>query len=370
MGKFNNEYEYIFHLIGSVLKDFQPEEKPEEFDFESLFKIGMKHRIHNIMFYAVEKLKNQPKEDLRKELSDLRDMSIVLELTQIYEYEKFTAQLIENKIRFLPLKGLFMKDWYPQRDMRTMSDIDIVFDPENMEKVHEILVSDGYNARIEEDEDHDLYRKDKVLFEAHHSLFTSGGEDFYQLFADPFEHTIEISPYCHNFDKNWFFIYLFCHLAKHYSSAGTGIRSIMDIWVYINKYGDQLDFDLIFSELKKAGVDELCKDIISLSKVWFDGEEMTDKFQEMTNYILDCGVYGTKLHRAYNNAKKMGKFKFFFFRVTPPLKVMRNEYPVLKKAPVLLPFFWIYRGIGVVLFKRKNIKKELNYINQDKNITE
>lgn len=366
MAKFNNSYEYIFHLVSSVLKGTQPEELPEEYSFEEIFKIGVKHRIHNIMFYAIEKLKTQPNPELRQDLSNLRDREIVREFNQIFAFEQLTEKLTAEKIRFLPLKGIYLKDLYPQRDMRTMSDIDMVVDAENMQRVHDILVADGYDARVEEDEDHDAFRKDKILFEVHHSLFSHGGEDFHALFSDPFEHTYEEKPYMYNFDKNWFFIYLFAHLAKHYTSGGTGIRSIIDIWVYINKYNDELDFDYIFKQLKKANADELCKDIIALSKVWFDGEEMTEKFAGMTDFIIDSGVYGNSLTRAYNNVNKMGKAKFFFYRVTPPYKVMKHEYPVLQKVPVLLPFCWIYRGIGVLIFKRKNIKKELDYIKQDK----
>lgn len=369
MAKFSSEYEYILHLLNCILKNTQPEEKPDNLDFERIFIIACNHKIENILFYGIEKLKYGPSAELMKQWSDKRDKAIIRDFTQLHEFNNVTAALEKNQIRFLPLKGIYLKDLYPQRDMRSMSDIDIIIDPENVQKVHDIMTSMGYESEIQEDQDHDAYlKKPHICFEMHRELFSHSGEAFAVLFDNPWEHTEKLSDYSYNFDKNWFFIYLFAHLAKHYQSAGTGIRSIMDIWVYLNAYGDQLDFDYIYKQLKKTGSVELCKDIIKLSHIWFDGEPSSEKYDRMSDYILESGVYGKRLNLSYNNIRKMGKFRFILFRAFPPLYVMKRYYPILRKAPVLLPFVWIYRGITCLLFKRKNISKEIKYINQDKQI--
>lgn len=369
MAKFNNEYDYIFHLLSSVLKGTQPEEKPESLDWQKIFHICKRHCVENMAFYAVEKLENGPESELKKKWSDKRDRGIIRDFTQLHEFNMATAEFAKEGIRYLALKGVYLKDLYPQRDMRSMSDIDILVDVENLPKVNDILVNMGYTVRVEEDEDHDNYsKKPYTIIEVHRSLFSHGGERFHDLFAEPWAIAAEQEPYSWNFDKNWFFIYLFSHLAKHYQSAGTGIRSIMDIWVYLRAYENELNFDFIYKQLDKVNGIQLCKDIIQLSKIWFDGEKSSDKFDNMANYVLDCGVFGKRLNISYNNIRKMGKFRFMLFRVFPPLSVMKPMYPILKKAPILLPFAWIHRGFVCLIFKRKNITKELNYINNDKQI--
>ena len=366
MAKFNNVYEYIFHLLASILKGTQPEEKPEGVSFDEIFAIGKEHHIANMLYYAVEKLENGPSDELNKEWAKKRDQGIVREFTQSYEYGIVSNLFVKNQVRFLPLKGILLKDLYPQRDMRSMSDIDILVDLENAGKAGAILKRLGYIPNIEEDEDHDGYlKKPHTYFEIHRSLFTHGGENSYILFENAWEHATEVSPYIWHYDKTWFFIYLFAHFEKHYNFSGIGIRAVMDIWVYLNKYGNELDFDYIYSQLEKSGSAQLCRDIIGLTKVWFDGETWNDKYKQMTNYILDCGVYGNNIVKSYNTRQKQGKFRHLIFRIFPSVKTLEPNYPILKKVPFLLPFIWIYRWFAALTFRRKDVKKELDYINSD-----
>ena len=47
---------------------------------------------------------------------------------------------------------------------------------------------------------------------------------------------------------------------------------------------------------------------------------------------------------------------------------MKQQYPILRKLPFLLPFMWLYRLVNILLFKRSKIRKgqkRLNQINDD-----
>ena len=59
----------------------------------------------------------------------------------------------------------------------------------------------------------------------------------------------------------------------------------------------------------------------------------------------------------YNN-KKTYLFRLFF----PEFKVMKGKYPVLKKAPVLLPAMWIARIFKDILSKDNSVKNRLDTI--------
>ena len=39
---------------------------------------------------------------------------------------------------------------------------------------------------------------------------------------------------------------------------------------------------------------------------------------------------------------------------------MKESYPVLKKAPVLLPFLWVYRASKTLFFKKEKAAKIKN----------
>lgn len=47
--------------------------------------------------------------------------------------------------------------------------------------------------------------------------------------------------------------------------------------------------------------------------------------------------------------------KSIFSLLFPSLEVMQIGYPILKKSPFLLPFFFIIRGLKIVLFRRDRL---------------
>ena len=364
MATFNKEYEYIFHLLACVLKNEQPHEKPSDLSFENIYMIAKKHTIENMLFYAIEKLHTKPEPELLKKWSEMRDKAIIRDFNQLHEFTVMSSKFEANKVRFLPLKGIYIKDMYPQRDMRSMSDIDILIDSKNAKKIREIMLSSGYQPDMEGDDEHDAYmKKPHTYFEMHRKLFSQRGTNFNKLFSDPWKHAKEQEPYLWKFDLNWSFIYTFAHLAKHYLSSGTGIRSVMDIWVYINSYGNELDFDYIYKQLDKSGTTELCKDIIKLSHIWFDGEPSSEKYDKMTEYIISCGVYGTKANATEHAYESMSKFRYVMYRLFPPFARMRQSYPkLLTKAPFMLPFTWIHRAFKLLFFKRDSISWEIDLL--------
>lgn len=85
-----------------------------------------------------------------------------------------------------------------------------------------------------------------------------------------------------------FYIYHICHLFKHYSGGGTGLRSLSDTNVYYREYGECLDLAYIDAELKKLGLKEFERKIRCLSDKLFrrlplDDSE-TRELRKMRNY--------------------------------------------------------------------------------------
>ena len=156
-------------------------------------------------------------------------------------------------------------------------------------------------------------------------------------------------------------IYLFTHFAKHYRSAGIGIRHIIDLWVFRNN--KTLDEIYIKNELEKLKLYEFYLNILNTLNLWFNGEEENEITNFITNTIFNNGVYGRDetltLSSAFITSKKVNgkvvRIVEFLKTVFLPLKNMQTKYPILKKAPVLLPVMWFVRGFKAVLFKRKKI---------------
>ena len=64
----------------------------------------------------------------------------------------------------------------------------------------------------------------------------------------------------------------------------------------------------------------------------------------MLDYILGSGTYGTAKNHVENEVARRGKLGYLLSRAFMPYGLMCTLYPVLKKAPVLLPLCWVFGG--------------------------
>ena len=72
--------------------------------------------------------------------------------TYIVQYsikqEMITHSLMEllnkNKIKHIMCKGFVLRNFYPQKELRTMGDVDIVIQQEDKDRLHNILIENGY----------------------------------------------------------------------------------------------------------------------------------------------------------------------------------------------------------------------------------
>ena len=157
------------------------------------------------------------------------------------------------------------------------------------------------------------------------------------------------------------YVFLIVHIAKHYQYGGTGIRTLLDIYVY-EKALPSLDFDYIKGELKKIGLDRFYDKIHKIVFDWFSGN-FDGNYDTVSAYIISGGVYGTQGVERLNNfinsnmdnldsARKKNSVENIF----PPLEIMKIRYSILEKQKWMLPLFWIIRIIQTLFTAPQNAK--------------
>jgi len=133
--------------------------------------------------------------------------------------------------------------------MREMADNDVLFDAYKQKQSKEIMLAHGYAAESVGKTHHDVYMKPPVLnFELHTALFGSAhAEPLFKYYADTksFLRKDEGNNYGYHFSDEDFYVYMTAHEWKHYDGSGTGIRSLLDCYVYCKVKGDLLDWDYI-----------------------------------------------------------------------------------------------------------------------------
>ncbi len=348
---------YLIKLLRSLLEGAEPPAMPADCSPLALMELAERHSVAGMAYYAVEKL---PPIDLETAVKwrQIRDKALVRDLTQLMDLEVIGRAFSDAGIRFLPLKGSIIKGMYPQSDMRTMSDIDILIDPENAEKVREIMTELGYSCEHFGYDVHDVYHKPPVMsVEVHRALFGEDGKEFQPVFADPWVNcTADGMRY--SFTPDAFFAYILAHAVKHLEEGGIGIRSVMDLHVCLkSEMGISLRRSLDI--LAPSGKRETAALMAELSEVWFGDRPHSEATRELEKYIFGSGTYGTVENAAANRIARAGKLGYLMRLIFPPFERMKEHYPVLRKAPVLLPGCWLVRLVTKPFINRRQNAEKL-----------
>ena len=250
-------------------------------------------------------------------------------------------------IWYLPLKGCVLKDYYPAYGMREMSDNDILFDESRSADVKTILEAQGFETIKYNVSNHDIYHKPPVCnFEMHRELMDSlvfpSGQDYYDDVNRLLVPDGSNTSGCHMRDED-FYIYMIAHEYKHFIYAGTGFRPLLDIYVFLKAKGEHLDWSYIDHELKLLGINEFEARNRQLAVSLFSSQELAPDDADLLSTMVDSGLYGSLANKVSNRLKHEGRARYLLHSIFKPYGNMARYYPILKRAPILLPFFWVHR---------------------------
>ncbi|MBR7132917.1 MAG: nucleotidyltransferase family protein [Clostridia bacterium] len=338
----------------------------QDFKLSDAVAVARKHQIINILYYGALQA-GLPQDETMQQLFMLSCMALSKSEQQMFEINRICTAFNERGIEYMPLKGTLLKYFYPKADMRAMGDADILIKPRQYDLIKPILTELGFTEKLESD--HELtWAKPALYLELHKRVIPSYNKDYYEYFGDGWRlaRPCEEQPNRYEMSAEDALIYLFTHFAKHYRDGGIGIRHMTDLWIY-RRVKSELDETYIKKELKKLQLWEFYKNVMDTLQVWFGSAEPTDKTDFITGVIFGSGAYGT--HEAHITASAVkliktagstagARRKKVLNVLFPKCKNMAKRYPVLEKAPVLLPVFWVVRGAETLLFSSRKLKDQ------------
>lgn len=285
-----------------------------------------------------------------------------------YELEQICKTLEEAKIPFIPLKGSVIRKYYPEPWMRTSCDIDILVKEKDADNAAEYLQTQ-LQCGVDRKGQHDvsMFTASNVHVELHFKLLDSDFKqvkDLMDVWSGDEISLLSDSEY--QMSKELFLLYHIYHMAKHFVHGGCGIKPFIDLWIIKNKIG--FDEEKARKMLQESGLLAFFERSTDLVNVWFEDQDHSEITQEMEDYILQGGVYGTlKQNLAMSQNKKGGKFRHLMSRIFLSYKDMEVYYPSLKKCPILFPFYQVRRWCRILFCGGR--KAAMNEIKVNKNIT-
>lgn len=244
-------------------------------------------------------------------------------------------------IWFLPLKGAYLKDLYPVFGMREFSDHDVLIDETRAADVKRIMEDLGYTTQHFAVSNHDVYFKPPFLtFEMHRALFKPAqGKALCEYYRDV-AGRLQGEGCEKSFTPEDCYVYLTAHEHKHYSEEGTGLRSLMDTYVFLKR--NNLDMDYVAAQTEKLGIDGFERRSRALALSLFGGGEEAGEDSKMLNYFLASGTFGNVDQKVANKLEKEGwsRLKYALKRVAVPVSPKNPEYA---KAAETFPFFYRHK---------------------------
>ena len=357
----------LIYLVSCAVNQIKPDkEKYAAMDDAALFRMARRQKLSALTAYAIKQI--TPLTDPWKEA-----WWKAVRLHALYgkERAKILQKMDERGIWYLPLKGIILNGYYPDPPTREMSDNDILCDPRRMEEVREIMTGLGFSCKLYGRFNHDKYQKTPLSFEMHRSLFVPdivpqiAESDFFMNIRDKLIRD-DGSRCAYHLKEEDFYIYILCHIYKHYINSGTGLRSLIDIYVYNRAKGKELDRQYIEEQLELLGVREFEQQARRLAFTAFSGEPLTQELLCELTYFIESGCFGSGTNKYANRLRrqdgKNAKRKYLVKRIFPNETFLKSFYPTVYRHRILYPFLVVYRPFKGLVTKRKKLVRELKYI--------
>lgn len=359
--------EYLAELVKAQLENRSPLPLPKKITVEELLKISDNNHMDYLLLSALIRAEGVTEEEKKLVRGKIK-YSVIRTLTQIMELKQIEKRFEEDHIKNQPMKGARMKYIYPAPEMREMSDIDILVDAESMERANEILLEMGYSLKYSI-KHHDVYYKPPfMVVELHRSMYDKTVDSNQYKYFSGFTKSIlrDGMQYTYDFTIEDFYVYMMAHMAKHFYAMGCGIRNLVDVYIYLDKYGEKMNRAYVDMELEKCGIRQFTEHMEKLAMIWLNGESSNQFYEDLFTYMMNSGIYGKDENGIWNkfsdekmknrevSSRELRKWYYF-----PPVSYMAEYYPWLEDHPYLLPIAWGIRAWRGVFLKKGVHKREM-----------
>ncbi len=389
MNVISNECCELIHIIKGILGGECTAQMNPSVDYDVLFSIARRNSVANTVADCICDMDEIPKE-VKEKFERQKLVIIAQQLNRERALQVLYSELDRHHIRGIFLKGTLLCDLYPQPFIRSMSDVDVYAEEKDMEVLHPLMLSLGYQPGVIGKGNHYEYMLGEMVKVEYHpelvALTSAYGEAvFGKLYPDGrtvakhmdvWENSIPLEgrEFARQLLPEYHYTYVIMHMMNHFLTAGTGIRSIMDVWVMNRHYESSWNRGLVDELLESFGLVDFERYSLMLAHKWFDltglpnlplevDETVLDGFEA---YILGSGTYGSAVNML---GRKMGgdasvtrKALYLVSRFFLPYDKMSEAYPVLKRVPVLLPLVWLYRPVELMINRRDRARRKFKTV--------
>ena len=320
---------------------------------EDVISLAKKQDVLSLICHGINKnnghLPSQAKRDLIKEIYNYSQNEYLL--------KKAKDILNKAKIPYMPLKGVIIKDLYPDPWMRNSCDVDILIHERDIEKAVQSLVESGFTTDNKK-EYHDI----SLYFgSAHLELHFNICENIPRIdnvLEQVWENAILKTDYEYMESDDFFAFHIVAHMLYHFLRGGCTIKQFVDLWLLRSNH--------VYEEEKIQSLLSLCKleqfyhVMCRFTNDLFMGRKQTELSHKIETVVLLGGM------RQYDKQPDNiditingGIGRYIFHYIFLSKREMVWIYPILRKHPILLPFYYVKRMLSKTIGKDRGRAKEV-----------
>lgn len=390
--------ENFLNLIKYALHKTSMAEMPELKEPVDWVVLAQIARAHNLfpLFHEVAYKFPEYRESAEYETNAKVAMMIIAQQVQKTEMflELYRAFLKED-LHPIVMKGIICRQMYGEyAEHRPSGDEDILVKKEDFYKAQAIMERCGYECELEVVTDNMIdqlqhigfiEKKNRFLVEVHtnmmghrNELRTKMSNCFEEVFNNFREEIIKRVP-IRTLSHTEHFLFLVLHAFRHFTENGVGIRQLLDILLYQERFENQIEWLELIKVLQENHADKFLGDIqyIGANCLGFKLKQCTATIdpQALLQDVMEDGVFGKRertdimagnIVMEVLNHEKKGLYAWLRAGF-PPRRQMLDWAPYLEDRPWLLPIEWIKRWARFIKRARKydgNLMRESLYKSQ------
>lgn len=388
----NTTEKQFIDLLSNSIRNEVCKKKYDNVDWNELINLSRKHKIEGLIYSALNKaeLLENIDEDKVKDLKKEVFFTGVTQISNMSKLEKVFNEFSKENVPVIVLKGLVVREYYPQPEQRSMSDADIFVKAKDINKSKKILIDLGYTEIDAEASHHIKYIKSGYpMIELHwHVMKRDGFSDELDLFEDDiWDRTIEVKvkgAKVLSLGYEDLALHLCMHMAAHLAASGFGVRQIVDLVLLVEKKGHLIDWTLFINKAEEFGFKKFIIIMFKICNILFsmdipkemavykiDDEEM---FESLISTIFDGGVYGKKdmasnfanqvafNYKGKDSNATIGAIRRYFRFIFPSIETMSDKYSYARKIRILTPIAWIHHLFSGIFRKEYNFTDKIRFL--------
>ncbi|HWT76034.1 MAG TPA: nucleotidyltransferase family protein [Mobilitalea sp.] len=360
-----------------------------EADWDRIYELAKRNKLATVLIPFIQKssenlnipvalLADWKKEALGYMLAESRKYMVLRQILQLAK---------EEDITFILFKGCVLADMYPNYLSRITSDTDIFVYERDKKKAVRIFENMGFRkSTISSKDSVYKYILDSIFYkvELHFSLWEDYKSDKIRLMDEmrlTKEETLLRVKACGmdvvtlGYEEH--LIFQMFHIIKHFSLQGVTIRYLVDITLFVNRFGEQINLQRFWEKMKILNYDKFCENFFYLCMQYLG---MSSKIMEgrqakiignVDDFIVDLMNVGISYEKRTADWHLVGILQPYFLgelvipksRFGRTLRILFPSSEVIpfayaRKYKILLPVAWIHRCF-YFLVKLPTCRKEI-----------